>query len=112
MRRRYTQTDSGPSEGRVNKDNSIGYWTAVEMKSFKERKANEAAFLCAESEDGGTIVGTGKAAVVTNTDKDAAIQGNLDAQEKVLQTSGGTDKRVTGELSQFTQTNEDQFGSS
>ena len=48
--------------------------------------------------------------------KNAAIQKNLDldaqekVQEKALQTSVGMGKRVKDGLSQFTQSNEDQFG--
>ena len=44
---------------------------------------------------------------MTNADKDAAIQKNLDVQSK---TAGGTGRRVAGGLCQFSQTNEDHFG--
>ena len=95
---------TGANEGLVKKSDGT-YFSAIKTKKFNERQAKKKK-VRDEAEAAGTIVGVGDADAVTDKDKDESIKKNLVDQSK----TAGSGHHVTGGLSRFAQSEEDQFG--
>ena len=98
-------TVTGASAGLVKKSDSSGYYTAAETKGYNERQVKKKKAR-EEVETAGTVVGASGEDAVTDKDKDESIKKNPVDQSK----TAGSGHHVTGGLSRFAQSKEDQFG--